>query len=298
MVRKKIFIVAGLILFSLTAVWQFALVPRLTQRIPSNWTWNAEFIGINTYVDPQTGKLPDKDETNIYRHGMRIVSETDRPRAVLMEDTFDSLDPATGNKTFEYNSRSEVDPQTGAHLEKEYPGEVFIFPHFTEKKTYKLRNSSIKGLPLAFQREEEIEGVQTYLFAYHGRAEYTESYAGTADFPGILPEAGQEIRCGDDQFILQIWVEPVTGEILKLDQECLSGDYFYVKATNERLGVIARWSGATAGDDDALRAGLISRERSKLLWITRYIPFVLLLSGLLCVGFAFIPRNSVSDENA
>ena len=296
--RKKIFVVAGLILFSLTAIWHFALVPRLTQRIPSEWTWKAEFIGITAFPDSQTGKLPEKDEINIYRRGMHIVSETDRPRAVLIEDTFDSLDPATGKKTFEYNSRSEVDPQTGLHLEKEHLGDAYVFPRFTEKKTYQIRNSDIKGFPLAFQREEEIEGLQTYLFAYRGRAEYTETYAGTADFPGTVPEAGQEIRCGDDQFVIQMWIEPVTGEILKLDEGCLSGDYIYVKATNERLGVLARWAGATAGDDDALRAESISRDRSKLMWITRYIPVALLLSGLLCFGFTFFPGNLSKDENA
>ena len=298
MLRKKIFIVAGLILFSLAAIWHFALAPRLTERIPSNWTWNAEFIGISTFPDSQTGELPEKDETNIYRRGMHIVSQTDHPRAALLEDTFVSLDPATGKKTWEYNSRSEVDPQTGLHLEKEYLGDVYVFPRFTEKKTYQLRNSDIKGFPLAFQREEEIEGIQTYLFAYRGRAEYTEVYTGTEDFPGTVPEAGQEIRCGDDQFVLQIWVEPITGEILKLDESCLSGDHFYVKATNEQLGVIARWAGVTVGDDIALRAESISRDRSKLLWITRYVPLTLLLSGVLCLGFAFIPGNLSKDENA
>ncbi len=296
--RKKIFIVASLILFGFTAVWHFGFVPRLTERIPAGWSWKAEFIGISTYPDAQTGKLPEKDEINIYRRGMRVVAETDRPRAVLMEDTFDSLDPATDKKTWEYKSRAEVDPRNGAHLEKEYLGDVFVFPRFTEKKTYKFRNNDINGLPLAFQREEEIEGIQTYLFAYRGRAEYTEVYAGTAEFPGFVPEAGQEIRCGDDQFVLQMWVEPVTGEILRLDESCLPGDYLYVKATNERLGAVARWAGITAGDDDALRAGLIGRDRSKLLWITRYIPFALLLSGLLCFGLAFIPGNISKDENA
>jgi hypothetical protein len=296
--RRKVFIAVGLILFGLTAVWQFGLVPRLTQRIPAGWSWQAEFIGFISYADPQTGKLPEKDETNIYQRGMHIVSETGRPRAVLMEDTLVILDPATGKKTWEYTSRSEVDPQTGAHLEKEYLGDVFVFPRFAEKKTYKFRNNYLKGVPLAFEREEEIEGVQTYLFAYRGRAEYTESYVGTPDFPGIKPEPGQEIRCGDDRFVFQVWVEPVTGEILKLDEGCLPGDQFYVKATNEKLGVIARWAGATAGDDDIQRAQLTSRDRSKLLWITRYIPLILLLAGGLCFGLAFVPGRVSKNEDA
>ena len=200
-------------LFGLTAVWHFGLVPRLTQRIPAGWSWQADFIGFISSADPKTGKLPEKDGTSIYLRGMHIVSETGRPGAVLMEATFITMDPATGKKTWEYISRAEVDPQTGAHLEKEYLGDVFVLPRFVEKKTYKFRNNYIKGVPLAFERLEEIEGVQTYLFAYRGPAEYTESYAGRRTFRHQA-EPGQEIRCGDDQFIFQAWVEPVTGEIL------------------------------------------------------------------------------------
>lgn len=108
--------------------------------------------------------------------------------------------------------RAQVDPQTGAHLQKEYLGDYYIFPRFVEKKTYKFRNNYVKGVPLEFKREEEVAGVQTYLFAYQGYGEYTESYAGTDEYPGIKIPPGQEIRCDDDQFSFKAWVEPVTGE--------------------------------------------------------------------------------------
>lgn len=296
--RKKVFIAAGLLLFGLTAVWQFALVPRLTERIPPGWSWKADFIGINSYADPETGKLPDKDAANIYERRIYLASETDRPRSVMLEDSNASLDPKTRKKTWEYIYRAQVDPQTGAHLQKEYLGDYYIFPRFVEKKTYKFRNNYIKGVPLAFQREEMVEGVQTYLFAYHGYGEYTESYAGTEDYPGLKVESGQEIRCDDDQFILKAWVEPVTGEILKLDEGCMSGDSFYETATGKRLGAVDRWAGDTVGDDVIERAKTISGERTKLLWTTHYIPSILLLAGLLCFGFVMIPKKLSKDEDA
>jgi hypothetical protein len=298
--RKKIFIAAGLALFGLTAGWQFGLVRRLAQRIPSGWTWKADLIGINAYPDPQTGKLSDKDSTSVYQRRMYIASEADRPRSVMLEDTNLSLDPTTGKKIWEYIYRAQVDPQTGAHLKKEYLGDYYLFPRFVEKKTYKFRNNYIKGVPLSFQRQEEIEGVQTYLFSYRGYGEYTESYVGTPEAPGVKIEPGQEIRCDDDQFIVNAWVEPVTGEILRLDEGCSAGDSFYDKATGRRLGPLDRWAGKTAGDDDIQRAEIISRDRSKLLWITRYIPLTLLLAGGLCFGLAFVPGRvpKNEDENA
>ena len=94
--RKKIFIAAGLVFSGLTAVWHFGLVPRLTQRIPSGWTWKADFIGINAYPDPQTGKLPDKNSTSLYQRRMYIASESDRPRSVMLEDTNQRIASITG----------------------------------------------------------------------------------------------------------------------------------------------------------------------------------------------------------
>lgn len=296
--RKKIFIAAGLALLAFTAVWQFALVPRLTQRIPAGWSWKAEFIGVITHPDPQTGLIPEKDATAIYLRRIYLASEADRPRSVDLADTYFTLDPTSGLKTWEYNYRAQVDPQTGAHLQKEYQGDYYVFPRSVEKKTYKFRNNYIKGVPLAFVREEAVEDVTVYLFSYHGNGEYTESYAGTAEYPGVKVEPGQEIKCNDDQFILNVWVEPVTGEVLKLDEQCLSSNAVYEKATGKRLGDVLRWAGKTAGDDDIQRADFIRQERSKLLWTTRYIPSGLTVAGLLCFGLAFIPRKISKDEDA
>ena len=221
--RKKLVIGIGVVLIGLAAVWRFGVAPRLTQRVPPGWSWSSNFIGTTSYADPQTGELPEKATVATYERRMYLASEAGRPRAVTVEDSYITFDPKTRQKLWEYNYRAEVDPQTGAHVRPEYQGEVYVFPRNVEKTTYKFRNNYIKGVPLSFQREEEVEGVNTYLFAYKGRGEYTESYAGTKDFPGYKAEPGQELRCANDQFTVKVWVEPVTGEILKFDERCPSG---------------------------------------------------------------------------
>lgn len=294
--KKKNLIAAGLSLLVLTAVWQFAFVPRLTERIPPGWSWSADFIGIGNFADPETGDFFAKDITNVYERRMYVAAESERPRSISVEDTFAIFDPATNKKIWEYNYRAEIDPRTGGHLQKEYLGDYYVFPRFVEKKTYNFRNNYIKGVPLAFSREEDVEGIGAYLFSYRGRGEYTESYAGTAEYPGTKIEPGQEIKCDDDQFILNVWVEPVTGEILKSYEACLSGDYVFDAATGRRLSLIFRWDGETAGDDNVERAKIVGWERARLLWITRYIPLALLSAGLLCFGLAFIPKKLSKKE--
>lgn len=88
------------------------------------------------------------------------------------------------------------------------------------------------------------------------------------------------------------------GRILKLDEGCPSGESFYERATGKRLDAVDRWGAKSVGDDVIQRAEMIRRQRTKLLWITRYVPSGLLLAGLLCFGIVMLPRRSEKDEAA
>ena len=132
---------------------------------------------------------------------------------------------------------------------------------------------------------------------HRGRGEYTESYAGTEQYAGTKVKPGQEIKCADDQFIFKVWVEPLTGGIIKIEESCHAGDYVYDIATGSRLEAVDRWSGATAGDDVFNRARRVGRERANQLWINRYIPALLLLAGFLCFGPVLIQKKSLEEKN-
>jgi hypothetical protein len=298
LMRKKIIIAAGLALCGFTAVWQFVLLPRWTERIPAGWQWKTDYTGYQTWPDPQTGQMPKKDATGTYTHVITIAAKSRQPGSVELDDNYLTYDVASGQVAWEYNYHARVDPRTGAHLQGEYRGDHFLFPRNVEQKTYNMRFSYLKGIPVAFQREEDVAGLNTYLFTYRGRGEYTESYIGTAQYPGIKVKPGQEIKCADDQFIFKAWVEPVTGEIIKIEESCNSNDYFYDIATGKQLEVVDRWGGETAGDDVISRVDTVRRERARLLRTTRYIPAGLLVAGLLCFGFLMLPKRSSRNEDA
>jgi hypothetical protein len=291
--RKKIFIAAGLALLGFTAVWQFALVPRLTERIPAGWQWRTNYIGYQTYLDPETGKVPEKDVPTTYSQAIDIVADSRRPGSVELNARYSIHDIASGKVTWEYDAVAAVDPRTGAHLKPEFGGDYFLFPRNVERKTYSLRFSYLKGIPVAFQREEEVAGLAAYLFTYHGRGEYTESYLGTADYPGVHVKPGQEIKCADDQFVFKAWVEPISGEILKIEEGCLATDYVYDIATGKQIEAIDRWNGETAGNDVVNRVETVSRERTTLVWQTRYIPAGMFVAGLLCFGLVLLPKKGI-----
>lgn len=284
--NKRILLALGLVLLALAALVKFAFVPQWTQRIPPGWTYESEFVGIQTPADEKTGKFPDKDAYAIYDLTIHVLAPVPNSLDVIIEDSNTILDPLTRKKIWEYVYRAPVDPQTGAHTTPEYRGDIILFPRNTQPITYRLRSNYLKGVPLAFQQEEVIEGITVYLFAYKGRAEYTESYEGTADYPGVKVAEGQEIRCADDQFSYMVWIEPLTGETFKVDNSCVSGDYIYDTATNKPLIALMRWNGTNTGDDIVARAEYIRNERTKILWLDVYMPAILLVLAFAVLGLA------------
>lgn len=289
MIDKKLLIVGGLFLV-LAAVWKFSLAPRWTQRLPPGWAWRANYIGISATPDPASGRFPADNTTATYQRSTRIVSDAGRPHLVKAEDTFTIRDLNTGKITWEYITKAMADPATGVHLEPDVKDQVLVFPRHAEKKTYRLRSNYLKGVPLAYQGEEDIGGLMTYVYGYQGRGEYTESYLGTAQYPGVQIAAGQEVRCADDQFSFKVWVEPLSGEILKMDESCLSGDYIYDIADGRQIAPVLRWGGTTAGDDVLIRCDQVRADRRRLLWFDLYLPASVALMGMILLGWAGVSR--------
>lgn len=291
---KNAMIIAGLALIVFAAVWKFLICPGLILRLPPGWRWNANFVGVQTVPDKKTGSFPEKDATSLYIRNVRITDEKKRPASVSVEDKFTVINILDKKVLWEYILNADVDPRTGRHLKQEWKDDIFVFPRFVERKTYNFRNNYIKGAPLMYQKEEKIEGINTYIFSYKGRGEYTESYEGTKDYPGIKVKQGQEIRCADNQFVFKAWVEPATGEIVKLQESCMSGDYIYDIRTGKQLAAVLRWGGITAGDDVRNRAEKAQKERMRILWITAYLPLILLIIGIAGVGWGVLRKQTTS----
>lgn len=293
---RRILLALGLLFLGLAGLWSFALAEHWTQRLPPGWKWEAKFVGYGTYPDERAGRFPEKDTLCTYDRVMRLADEAGRPGSVIVEDRYTSRNIDTGETTWDYLYRCVIDPRTGEHLQPEYRGDLLVFPRGVEKKAYSLRFTYIKGLPLRFEREEPIEGLTTYLFSYKGRGEYTESYEGSDQYPGVKVKPGQEIKCADDQFVLRLWVEPVTGEVVKVQEDAPTGDWIYDTATGARLSPVMRWGGVTAGDDVLSRVDQVGRQRRWLIWVKWCIPSFLLALGLACLGGAAWARTRPPSE--
>ena len=281
--KKRVWLVScGVLVVSAIAV-HFVANSMWGQRIPRDWRWESKFVGISTFADPKTGEIPKTDTPAFFVRNIEQQQQAGRPAVVVLRDTYAILDPVTKKPTWEYIVEARVNPGTGEHVLAEFSGEYYLFPRDVSRKTYKMRFSYLKGLPLAFIHQESVEGLETYLFAYMGRGEYTESYAGTDQYAGVKVQPGQEIRCADDQFSLQLWVEPLTGEIVKWSESCRSGDEIADVKTGKHVAWTQRWAGETAGSDVQRLAASVKAQRNRILRGKYYLPAMLLLVAVACL---------------
>jgi hypothetical protein len=295
--KPRGWIFGGLALSAAAVVWHFAVSPIWVQRLPTGWSWQSNFIGITTYAK-EDGSYPPDDLSNEYERVFDIANEENRPDSIELVQRFTTRDPDTGEVTWESSISTPVDPRSGAYAGEDFEGGIAVFPRFTAKKAYRLAVGYFKGLPMSFADEEELAGLAVYLFQYKGRGEYTESYLGTEDYEGITVEPGQEIKCNDDQYVVNIWVEPTTGEIVKWEESCYSGDAVYEIATGEKIYEISRWGGVSRGEETLRRAQDLRWQRLEILAMTRYLPILLLLLGAVALAAGFLSHRARKGAGA
>lgn len=282
--RSPPLVLLGVALLALAALWRLRVARRWTDRVPPGWSNIVRYTGYHGSADPVTGRLPAQGVLGRHEHIQRVVSEAGRPDSVRVEDRYTIRDLRTGTVTYEHIATYTVDPRTGAHLNPRYRGQVLHFPRRTRRRTYLLRSNYATGVPLAFEDEADVAGLSTYVFHYLGPIEYTEAFAGTPDYPGVRVGTGEAIRCADDQFHVRVWVEPLTGMVVRRDEGCPSGDYVYDVATGRPLRAVDRWSGSSAGTDLLRRVAEVRRARRVHLAADAGVPAALAGLGLAALA--------------
>lgn len=294
-VRKvpALLLVAGALLAIAAA--EYLLARRhWDQRIPPGWEWKSSFVGVSTPVGPD-GRIPAKDVTVIYDRTLRLVDERGRPTRVTVSDSYVNRDPRTGKVLYDYTVRFEVDPRTGRHLPP-HGRDYLLFPRNTPPREHSLRITYLKGVPLSFRGVEEVEGLTVYRFGYAGAMEYTDFYRGTPEVPGIAVPAEQEIRCFEDQYEIDFWVEPTTGLVVKLAERCHSADVMVDRATGAFRANVLHWSAESTGNDVVAKVEDAWKKRTYMMATLYYLPIGLLALGLLAAALWLRSRRRPAPE--
>jgi hypothetical protein len=292
---KRLLLILGVLLIVAAGAWKFGFSQPWTNRYSDQWSWQVKTIGQSGYPD-ETGKYPEgttlkDDPINLTTRDVTADAADSAAGTVLISDHYESRDTVTNELTWEYISTATVDARDGRYAEGELSGDYYFFPRNVDKNAaYTISNSSYKSLPMTFQREEAVAGVNTYLFAFHGDFDNT-----AANEAFVTLEPGQKVICFD--FSLEYWVEPVTGEIVKYREWC-EGDWIVNEDTNERISTVSRWGAETSGDDIIRQVTNVQNKKVTYLWVSLYGPLAALGLGIALVAFDLLRLFGKSGAKA
>ncbi|MFC7386303.1 PorA family protein [Sphaerisporangium rhizosphaerae] len=171
----------------------------------------------------------------------------------------------------------------GANVDKEpvqMTGQIYLFPFGTEKKTYKVFNSSAKqSFDAAFVGEDTVNGLQVYKFEQ--KVPPTKIATLTAPASAIGMEQTGDVQV--DRFydgVVTYWVEPVSGSPVKQEQQ--RHEVLKTKDGVERSVALVATAKMTPETVDRLVKGAIDgKDQITLLKTT--VPLVMLVVGLVVV---------------
>jgi len=272
----------GVILLVAALGWQFTLKNRQAQRFPDDWKW--EFTSV-LYTDIETGSFIDEEylgtQLNPISTAKRTyaVGATDpaAPASVVSIDHTTLVTNIVTNATiWDFSTSFKVDAKTGRSY-REDDDSYFFFPAGLEKKDYTISTSTHSGLLFSFVQEENLFGLDTYVFVYRGQIDDSLFYESVG-----LATPGHVVICYEAE--IMFWAEPQTGEIIKFTEDC-AGDYLIDEASGEELLTLLRWRNETSGDDLLRRLDEVKGMVRQRQLVEQYIPLALLLGGLGLAGW-------------
>jgi hypothetical protein len=278
---KKSLIAIGIIALVVAGAWKFGYSPRYDVRMPDGWRWQAATLAVIAYPDAN-GEFPagttiNDDPLSVAEREVSISREGAPAGLVMVTDHYAYRDAVTGAVQWELSNTAIVDPQTGKHGTPEYAEDHYVFPRHTEQTTYAIRHNYLQGLPVTYERTEDVLGLQTYVFSHKG------DFDDTGSWPDEPLAENEAIICPQGE--IAFWVEPVTGEIVKFREWCPEGEYVTNTVTGERGRLISRWTSQTSGDGELLRVAEVRSQMNTYNMMTFYIPALLALLGVILIGF-------------
>jgi hypothetical protein len=266
---QKIFLLFFVLFLAAIPLWRYLVVPELL-KLPGDYESRLDLLGTEK---PNYEVGGNSEESLIYKGIKRTTWASSGDNEVSVE-LFFKAETISGEPLFELTNEYNVDVNTRRIISEDNRSKYLIPPMHLEKKSYTLLDpTSFVFVEWNFEREESVNGLGVYYFKGNSIGQdSTEGYA----FLELVPEVYNAI----DHIAHEIWVEPTTGIIVKLNQ---AGESNYIdKATNKRIHTFTKFTNAYSDDTIVNQVRIAQNEKQKIILYERWIPILL---GLIALAF-------------
>lgn len=211
------------------------------------------------------------------------VTEVKGDSTLLINHCFEVRKPS-GEEIFKVKRQYGIDPKTGKHIpthgDRERTGYFFAPPNNSQKDSFDYWHINYdQPIRMGYLRTESIQGLHLDCYESVFTADQTMNLKHLPDVPD---RRGVELDVR-----LKIWVEPVTGQMIKYTDEATA--WFYDIESGDRLHP---WNHFENKFEELSISRKISEAKinhQSRQWNLRYIPFIFFAVGItvLLIGYKF-----------
>lgn len=263
--------IISVILLLFIPVWLFLIAPELT-KIPDNFNYRATVFSIDNFYDSGKQEFSGEaaSDTKFY---YEVVDKKDG--ILIIKNVFD-VRTFTGEKIFSVERLYGIDPKTGKHVlgygDKDREGYLFAPRNLEKGRDFVYWHINYDTpANMKFQEEETINGLVVYRYEADYHADQTKNLG---HLPGVPKERGVNL-----DIRLQLWIEPVTGRMIKYEDHTVA--YYYDINTKERIYPWNQFHNNFSEVSINENVAAANYEKLELFVVEKVIPVLLALIALL-----------------
>lgn len=223
--KQKILMNSAVALLIFIPIWFILFIPGL-KSLPDNFNYKATIFSTDNFYDAEKRDFGGEFASNT-RFSYEVVDV--KNGILIVKNTFE-VRKFTGEKIFSVERSYGIIKKTGQHVKGfgDRDREGYLFAPKKLKRgegfTYWHINYD-EPAHMEFKDVEKIEGLEVYRYETNYHADQTSDLE---HLPGVPEERGINLDIN-----LQLWIEPVTGRMIKYEDKTIA--YYYDTKTEERI---------------------------------------------------------------
>lgn len=282
-IQQWIYSIIVIISLFFLPIWILYIAPAL-KKIPDNFTYSADILSIDNFYDEKAQKFEGEHiSKTIFSYSVFVK----KPKELIIKNVFD-VHKLSNKPIFSVTRFYYINPYTGQHIEsgvdKIRSGYLFA-PHYTYKKdfTYWHINYDVPA-HLKYMDDEIIDGLRVHRYQANYSADQTANLT-------RLPNVGITRGIKTD-IILQLWIEPVSGWLVKY-QDYSIANYYDLK-TGKLLYPWNQFSNRYTENSVRQQVHIATFLKWKILTIDFGIPFLFIS---LAIFFTWLIYKKINIPN-
>lgn len=272
--HKKIALVLSIFLCTIAVIWRF-FVADIFLGLAKDFSYEAELIAVDNFYDSQAQSyLGEEYSSATFKY--KTVSST--KIGDIIENSF-HVTTITGEEVISIKREYGINPHTGAHLselgDKVRDGYLFAPKGLKPGQTFTYWHVNYDGpATMTYTGQETLEGLNLYTYETHYENVPIDQTSDLSRLEGVPEKWGVELEP-----YLKLWIEPVTGSLIKYEDETTA--YYYDNQTGERLNPWNHFSNTFTEEATSQKIAEAKIAKIKGVFVQTGVPLLFLsLSGL------------------